>query len=108
MNESKLNYLVKIISINNKRRKKENMEILDNSFINKFGIISYEYSLFHGFDIKVNKRIGFYMFYKDELEILYDEPVNNNMFSFCFLCGGKTKYIIYNEKRFKYCPKCLR
>jgi len=111
MIESRLGYLVKVINIDNTQREEKIITTLDNSFINKFGIISYKYTVFYAFDIILVKTKEIHLFFKNELEILYDEPANNDMFSFCFWCGKATKKIkISNlcEKATYYCPKCLR
>ena len=109
MDNSKYGYLVKIININNGRREEENMVILDNSFTNKFGIITYiyrflDYTVYNVY-IKKGKTV---VVYEDEVEILNNEPVNNIFHQFCFWCDNQNRYIDFKKQRIFYCPKCLR
>jgi len=116
MNESKLGYLVKIISIRGKQRTlhepDRDLFIYNDEFmislINKIGMITYVYKsqYYNKYNVRMRNR-NTIIFYEDEVEILYDEPTYNSFFR-CFWCNGINSYSIFKKERIYYCPKCLR
>ena len=113
---NKIGYLVKITSVSGNKRNLDGIFVdelndeISNSFINKIGVISYihKFEDFNQYVVFIKHRYT-RIFYEDEFEILYDEPVHNHFFLLCFWCNEMTKYdIIFKDRRIYYCPKCLR
>jgi len=106
-----LGYLVKIVNNCGKQRILHIGNELHISIINKIGIITYVYrsSNYNLYNVTIkNKYMDTVLVYKDEIEILNNEPIFNLFDLRCFWCGEINKKIMFKRQNIYYCPKCLR